>query len=117
MRKKLNLKQYGCSVTFIISDNIISDVNKLLKKDNVKHQIDYTIEGIFLYHDIDKYYVVLDKNSISHNTIAHELYHACVRITEDREITDEESQAWVIGYLASNMYKFFDSKKIKIKYE
>ena len=98
MRKKINLKQYGCSVTFIISENIISDVNKLLKKDNVKHKIDYTIEGIFLYHDIDKYFVVLDKNSLSHNTIAHELYHACVRITEDRDITDEESQAWLIGY-------------------
>ena len=117
MRKKLNLKQYGCSITFIVSDNIISDVNKLLKNDNVKHQIDYTIEGIFLFHDIDKYYVILDKSSISHNTVAHELYHACVRITEDREIADEESQAWLIGYLASNMYKFLDSKKIKIKYE
>jgi len=117
MRKKINLKQYSCDIIFIVTEQIVKETNKILKQNDVKHRVDYEIEGIFLYHDIDKYYVLLDINNLSHNTIAHELYHACVRITEDRCISDEEAQAWLCGYLADNMYKFLDKNKIKIKYE
>jgi hypothetical protein len=117
MRKKINLKQYSCEIIFIVSDQIVKETNRILKQNKINNRIDYAIEGIFLYHDIDKYYVLLDKNSMSHNTIAHELYHASVRITEDRDISDEESQAWLCGHLSANMYKFLDKNKIKIKYE
>ena len=66
--------------------------------------------------DIDSYYLLLGSQYLTHNTIAHELYHAVVRITEDRDITDEEAQAWLVGHLSGEIYKFLDKKKLVIKH-
>lgn len=114
MRQKIKIDQYSCELIVIISDKIKDDTNKLLKKDKLPHRVDYEIEGIFLYHDIDKYYLLLSSQHLSHNTIAHEVYHAVVRITEDREINDEESQAWLMGYITELIYKFIIKRNVQI---
>lgn len=117
MRKIIKIDQYNCNLIVILSDKIKEDTNKLLKKDKLSHRIDYEIEGIFLYHDIDKYYLLISQQHLSHNTIAHEVYHAVVRITEDREINDEESQAWLMGYITEQIYKFINKKNVEIKHK
>jgi hypothetical protein len=114
MRKNIKIDQYNCQLIVILSDKIKEDTNKLLKKDKISHRIEYEIEGIFLSHDIDKYYLLLSAQHLSHNTIAHEVYHAVVRITEDREINDEESQAWLMGYIIELIYQFLNKKDVKI---
>lgn len=114
MRKKIKVDQYSCELIVIISDNIKDDTNKILKKAKSKTIIDYEIEGILLFHDIDKYHLLLSSQHLSHNTIAHEIYHAVVRITEDREISDEETQAWLMGYLTEQIYLFLNTKNVKI---
>jgi hypothetical protein len=35
-------------------------------------------------------------------------------VTEDRDIVDEESQAWLMGYLAQETYKFIAKNSFKI---
>jgi hypothetical protein len=64
--------------------------------------------------DIAKYYLLLNTKYLSHNTIAHEVFHATVRVTEDRDITDEEAQAWLSGHLTGVIYKFLAKKNIAI---
>ena len=114
MRKKIKIDQYNCELIVAISDRIKEDTNKILKKYKIPQTIDYEIEGIFLFHDIDKYYLLLSLQHLSHNTIAHEIYHAVVRITEDREIADEEAQAWLMGYITEIVYQFINKKNVKI---
>jgi len=63
---------------------------------------------------IDSYFLLFHKDFLTHNTIAHELFHAAVRVTEDRDITDEEAQAWLAGHLTGEIYKFFEKKKLNI---
>lgn len=115
MRKRLKIDQYNCELIVIITDKIIDECNKILRRDKSQHRIDYEIEGIFLYHDIDKYYLLLNCAHLTHNTIAHEIYHAVVRITEDREISDEESQAWLMGYITELVYKHIYKNNVQIK--
>lgn len=51
---------------------------------------------------------------LSHNTIAHEVFHAVMKITEDRDIKDEEAQAWLVGHITGDIYKFLKKKVIEI---
>lgn len=114
MRKRIKIDQYNCELIVILTDKIKEETNRLLKKDKIPNRIEYEIEGIFLSHDIDKYYLLLSLQHLSHNTIAHEVYHAVVRITEDRDINDEESQAWLMGYIVEQIYKFLNTKNVQI---
>jgi hypothetical protein len=61
------------------------------------------------------YYIVLLEKALSHNLISHELYHLTNRITKDIEITDEESGAWLSGFLAEKIYKVLQAKNYKIQ--
>lgn len=113
-QKKIKLLTYSCNVFIIITDELKNQVNSLYKKFKNNDQFNYEAEGVVVTFDIDNYYVILDKVYLSHNTIAHELYHAVVKVTEDREIVDEESQAWLMGYLTEEVYKFIERKKFNI---
>jgi len=116
MNKKKNIKlpTYNCNVVIIITDNLMAVVNSLYKRLKHKDVFDSEAEGVLITLDIDNYYIVLDIHYLSHNTIAHELYHSVVKVTEDRDIVDEESQAWLMGYLTDEVYKFVDKNKLKI---
>ena len=113
-RKKIKLSTYNCNVVFVITDQLILTVNNIYKALKCKELFSSEAEGVVLTVDIDNYYIVLDIQYLSHNTIAHELYHSVVKVTEDRDIVDEESQAWLMGYLTQEMYKFIEKNKFKI---
>ena len=62
-----------------------------------------------------EYYIVLVEEQLSHNLIAHEVFHLAVKMTSDIEIKDEESTAWLIGYLTEEVYRVLKSKNYNIK--
>jgi hypothetical protein len=74
-------------------------------------------EGITITITGKLYVVMIDWKYLSHNTIAHELYHVTRRITDDRDISDEESVAWLAGYLSQEFYKFLGSSKVKKEFD
>jgi hypothetical protein len=112
--RTFKLATYNCNVIFIITEELKKEVNRIYKKHSNKEIFNDEAEGILITLDIDNYYIVLDTQYLSHNTIAHELYHAVVKVTEDRDIVDEESQAWLMGYLTEEVYKFIDKNNFKI---
>lgn len=114
VRKKINLSTYNCNVVFVITDKLNLTINNIYKKLKHKDVFSEEAEGVVVTIDIDNYYIILDTHYLSHNTIGHELYHAVVKVTEDRDIVDEESQAWLMGYLMQEMYKFIEKNKLKI---
>lgn len=120
MRKSITIKveTYNCSVVFVVTSELSKEIGKVYSKYKIKdfklEDIQDGNEGILLSPDINKYHLLIDGVYLSHNTIAHEIYHAVVRITEDREVTDEEAQAWLCGYLTGAVYKFLEKKEVKV---
>lgn len=113
----IKLPMYGCQVTVLITDQLKAESKKIYKKFKLKDDDDEgESEGILICPDIDKYFLIIDAKYLSHNTIAHETYHAVVRVTEERGIVDEEAQAWLAGHLTGVIYKFLDKKKFEIKH-
>ena len=114
----IKLQTYSCELMFIVTDNMKSESEKLYKKHKIKfeEEDEGENEGILLSPDISKYFLVIDLKYLSHNTIAHEIYHAVVRVTEERGIVDEEAQAWLCGHITGEIYKFLDKKKLQIKH-
>jgi hypothetical protein len=113
--KKLSLSTYNCNVIVAITDELNKHVNSIYKRLKSKDTFDGDAEGILLTLDIDNYYLIFDTKYLSHNTIAHEIYHAVVKVTEDRDIVDEEAQAWLAGYISGEVYKFIYKNEFDIK--
>jgi hypothetical protein len=107
---------YGCKLTIMVVDNVRVEVDKLYKKYKINDEFEDEAEGALVMPNMETYYLLLDKSYLTHNTIAHEIFHAAVRITEDRGITDEEAQAWMAGHITETLYKFLDKKKLQVKH-
>lgn len=114
-KKTLNIETFSCKLQLIISDDINKEINKIYKNYNIPPVSDHEVEGMLISGSNRLYYLIIDNNCLSHNTIAHEIYHAVVRITEDRDVSDEETQAWLCGFLTEKMYSFIKQKKLEIK--
>lgn len=116
--KKIKLPMYNCVVHFIVTNELDKIVDGIFKKYKLVNELgNDTAEGIVISpDDISDYYLVIDLKYLSHNTLSHEMYHCVVRITEDRGISDEETQAWLSGHITEIVYRYLDGKNIKIKH-
>jgi hypothetical protein len=114
----LKLPTYSCELVFVVTDKIKEETSKYYKKYKLTKddKEDYEVEGILITADIDKYILIIDLKYLTHNTLAHEIYHATVRVTEDRDIVDEEAQAWLAGYISGVVYKFIQKKNLEVKH-
>lgn len=107
---------YSCKLIISVVNNVRIEAEKLYKKYRINDEFEDEAEGALVMPDMETYYLLLDKSYITHNTIAHEIFHAAVRITEDRGITDEEAQAWMAGHITETLYKFLEKKKLQVKH-
>jgi len=113
----VQLPMYNCKIVMSVVDNVRQETVKLYKKYKIKEEMDDDeLEGVLVMPSIEVYYLMVSHQFLTHNTIAHEIFHAAVRITEHRGITDEEAQAWLAGHLTGQLYKFLDKKKLTIKH-
>lgn len=111
--KLINLPTYSCALTIIITDQIKAESKKVYKKHTIEDDDDgEENEGLFITTNDANYFLIVDVRYLTHNTIAHEIYHATVRITEDRNVVDEEAQAWLCGHITTEVYKFIEKKKL-----
>jgi hypothetical protein len=109
--KLINLPTYSCALTIIITDQIKAESKKVYKKHNIEDD-DEENEGLLITTNDANYFLIVDVKYLTYNTIAHEIYHATVRITEDRNVVDEEAQAWLCGHITTEVYKFIEKKKL-----
>ena len=114
-KKIINIETFNTKVEVLITNSIQNEIKKIYNS----YKDDYTdpieVEGIIINLNTEKYHLLIDTQYLSHNTIAHEIYHAAVRITEDRDVVDEETQAWLCGYITQKVYDFIKLKKLEIK--
>jgi hypothetical protein len=114
LRTVIKLPTYSCEVVLLVVDSVSVEADKLYKKYKLKEDFGDEAEGAVLMLDTDKYYLLIGSTYLSHNTLAHEIYHAVVRVTEDRGIVEEEAQAWLVGHLTGVIYKFLEKKNLTI---
>lgn len=113
----IKLQTYSCELVVTITDALKKESDRIYKKYKLSdEEEDGENEGLLITPSIAKYYLLIDTKYLTHNTIAHEMYHAVVRVTEDRGVSDEEAQAWLSGHLSGVIYKFLDKKKLEIKH-
>ena len=113
----IKLPTYACTVQVIICDgDIRNEINKIYKKHKVDEKYTESVAGLALSFNMSKHYIFYHIDHLTHNTIAHELYHITRSLTEERDIKEEESQAWMIGYLTEEVYKHIEKKKLNIKH-
>jgi len=114
----LKIPTYNCELIFVITDKIKEEIAKSYKKYKIEKEDsdEYEVEGILLTTDINKYILLIDTKYLTYNTLAHEIYHATVRVTEDRDIVDEEAQAWLAGQISGFVYKFIEKKNLQVKH-
>lgn len=115
IQKKINVNTFSCHVIFIVSDNI-NKVEELLHKryGGEKPKADDPAEGYTLTVNSTLYVMVLDYRFMTNNLIGHEIYHVTHRICDDRDINDEETMAWLNGYLHEEFYKFISTLKFRV---
>lgn len=113
--KNIKIPMYSCSVQVIITDDLIKTVNSVYKKYKIDDVFSDSAEGCFITTDIDMYMLCLDIKYLTHNTIAHEIFHAVTKLTLDRDINDNEQQAWLCGWFTEQVYKFTDKKQLIVK--
>jgi hypothetical protein len=114
--KKIKLSTYNCNVDIIITDAVIPEVNRIYKKHKIAEKFEDTVEGVVISPDMDYYYIILTPRYLTYNTIAHEVFHAVIKITEDRDVEDEEAQAWLCGHITTETYKFIEKKNFKVSH-
>lgn len=100
---------------FILSNKVDKVFKQVCKKHKSKESKWDGWEAVYNNFGTDHYIFVDDKH-LTHNTIAHEIFHASSRICENRAINDEEAKCWVCGYITQEIYKALDKKKIAIRH-
>ena len=116
MSTKIKLQTYGCEIVFVLTDTTSQAAKRIFNKHGIKYEDYGEVEGLVISASINNYYLIIDKKYLSHNTIAHEIFHIAVRITEDREIYEEENRAWIAGYVSEKIYRFLSNKKVSVKH-
>lgn len=116
LKRKIKLATYTCDLSISVVDSVALEVDKLYKKNKIQDTFGSEAEGAVVMIGMQQYHILFHKDYLTHNTIAHEVFHATVRITEDREITDEEAQAWLAGHITTLVYEFLDKKKLTVKH-
>ena len=113
IKGKVKISVYETELQLMVVDSMSELQNFLMKKGIIVADVT-NCEGITLGYN-KTYLVVFVKDFISHNLIAHELFHLATMVTKDIDIEDEESQAWLNGYVTEQVYKILNKKNITIK--
>lgn len=114
--KTFKLDTYSCQLIFIITDKLNDEFKRISKKHKLD-LIDYgESEGMFIPTDITKYYLLISSNYLTHNTLAHEIYHSVIGITDDRDVLEEEARSWLCGHITEKVYKFIEQKNLQVKH-
>jgi hypothetical protein len=114
IRLKFKVDLYEVSVIIYVLDKMSDLESIVLKKTKTKIDTDHVLGITFAWGD-QEYVVAFEKDKLSHNLINHELFHLTKSITEHIDIDDEESQAWLMGFLSENVYRLLKKKGFTIE--
>lgn len=108
-KKKSKLHPYEVHLIIVILDG---DVRKYVEK-LVEEEVEGEWEAGFVNIN-DDYYLILNKEKLSHNVIAHETQHIVDAISKNKGmgIDESESRAMLSGHIAEQTYKLIKHKDL-----
>lgn len=110
MRKIIYIKVYGVLLDLRICKDIKRSVRAVCKKKNLEIGLEDNFGGMVLPLDINNYILFLSSDYVDYDTLFHEIYHCTRFIGESRFIKDEESFAWLQGYIGNEIMKCLKDK-------
>lgn len=113
MLKKIKIDVFSSTLYFIVTEDIEEEIKRLEKRLKIEIDFDGAVEAFFVSAKKRNYYIVIQKNCLSYNTIGHEIFHATIGILETKYIEDEETKAWLCGYLTEEVFKSIDKEDLK----
>ena len=105
---------YECKVILIVTSTMEELQQHVRKRKKANVDVLDTYGVVFNWGNAE-YVLALKEDSLSHNLLAHEIFHLTMAITTDIDIVDEESQAWLNGHLTENVYKALKKKNFAIR--
>lgn len=113
MQVTVKNKMYDFSLTIVIDKDITPLYRKLCKKHGFDYNVKFVAGGV-ISGVMTRYYLLLSHDFLTYNTITHELYHLVSEIGHDRDIKEEESRAWIIGFLADQVFAFIHKSGLTV---
>ena len=115
IKYKIQVPIYEFNVIVAVYDDMAQAT-----KDYAKHLDGYSIDEddgcTFPIHRgknyFDDFCILYYKAKLSHNLIAHEVFHTARRVLLCRGIQDDEAQAWFCGWLSEEIYKRLEKDKL-----
>ena len=108
---------YDSYLKFIICPDMGKEFKRISKsKKDLNVSFSGDAGGLAFSYDIHEYYILLRNDCVAHSFISHEVLHIVERMAKDRGIRDEESRAYLCGFITKLIYLFLDNKKIKIEH-
>ena len=114
MTSVLKLDTYECKLVFVVTGDLQKKVKNIYKKYNIIQEEEVDAEAIMISPTMSVYYIIIDIDYLTHNTVAHELFHVVNSILQDRDIHDEETGAWLSGHISNFIYNSVNKKKLTI---
>lgn len=112
--KTIQVKLYATKVQFIITSDIVKVTNNIYNKHNLSCDVTYSLAGCCIQFDMNHYYIVINSEYITYNTILHELHHCIYAIASDRSVFEDEAKAWIQGEVGQEIFNFINYKGIKV---
>ncbi len=116
---KIQIPIYECTCHIIISDNIEKVINRYAKLK--KWEKGATIEEGEEVHglatsngDTKNYYLFYSLNSVTVNSLTHEISHTVDDILSNRSIQDGEARAYLVGYISDKIFDYVFKKQLLI---
>jgi len=116
LSRTISLSIYDTKIQVIVTKDIVKTHNRInnYHKTGVLWEKNTGAAGCMILCSMAKYYMLINKDYLSYNTICHELYHCVCNIANDRGIHEEESRAWIQGVVAQEIFNFLREKQIDI---
>ena len=118
---KLDIKIpiYDCVCHIVIGDNIEKVINGYVKRkkwDRTTHIEGFRVHGFTVSNsDLKDYYIFYSTESVTVNTVIHEISHLVDFILDEREIEDKgEAKAYLIGYISEEIFNYILKKNLLI---
>lgn len=120
IKTKINIDVYGTYLLFIVTDDlydaVVKNVQHVKSEEYWTEEYARSLHGVTLTSDTPPYTIAIKDDSLTYNTIIHELYHVARTLAARINIEEDEPIAWLIGYLSQRVFKFLADKKIEVKH-
>ena len=113
MNTIIPIEMYHTQIDLRVVKSVNSCIRGIIRKHKKKYKIEGESYGMVWHCMSDKYYLVLERDSLTHGIIAHEVEHIRAYITEYAGSTEIDG-GYLVQYITDKVYAFLEMRNIKV---